>query len=395
MDGLPSCALLCLTEAVGLSSCSILDIDCICRDEQLNAQVQACGLQNCTIKDNLRSMRFLYDTCEYPIVVDNKVFPAIIIAGIVFSSLAVTLRISGRLIGSRLGLDDAVITLSLVCALAISVIGLVFMHLGLGKDIWFVPFHDITTILHLYYFEEMLYIASIALSKISMLLLFLRLFPDENFRRATYIVLAITSCWGLGIFFANAFSCRPVSYFWHRWDGEHEGKCIEHAHLLWSHATINIALDLVIIGLPLSTLVKLNLTLGKKIGICSMFAVGIVVTVVSILRLVWSINFDMLDNPTKNLVSIGVWSLVELYLSIISVCMPGIRAFFNYTYSRYYLKKSPYSSSRSPGGSNPNGNANRNSAVPTPREVTSGTFQSANREQGEFIRLQEIDSFKT
>ncbi|KAL3485491.1 hypothetical protein BJX62DRAFT_38238 [Aspergillus germanicus] len=398
MDGLPSCALLCLTEAVGSSSCSLLDIDCVCQDVQLVAQVQACGLQNCTIKENLNAVRFLYDTCDYPVVVDNKVFPGIVIAGIILSSIAVTLRITGRLIGSRLGLDDAVIVLSLATTLSISIIGLVFTHLGLGRDIWFLPFHDITKILHLYYFEEMLYIASIALTKVSMLLLFLRLFPDENFRRATYIVLAFTICWGLGIFFANVFSCQPISYFWHMWDGEHEGKCISHAHLLWSHAIINILLDVVIIGLPLSTLVKLKLTLGKKVGICSMFAVGLVVTVISILRLVSSLDFDMLDNPTKNFVSIGIWSLVEVYLSIISVCMPGIRAFFNYTYRRFFSKNFSYGSSsrsRGPEGSNMNGNANRSSTVPTPREVTSGTFQSANREQGEFIRLQEIESFKT
>ncbi|KAL2845944.1 hypothetical protein BJY01DRAFT_177308 [Aspergillus pseudoustus] len=398
MDGLPSCALLCLTEAVASSSCSLLELDCICHNALLTTQLQTCGLQNCTVKDNLRSMRFLYDTCDYPVVVDNKVFPAIIIAGIVLASVAVTLRISGRLIGSRLGLDDAVILLSMATAIAISIIGLIYIRLGLGKDIWFVPFADITKIFHLYYFEEILYVASIALTKISMLLLLLRLFPDENFRRATYIVLAFTICWGLGIFLANSFSCQPISYFWHMWDGEHEGKCIEHAHLLWAHAIINILLDVVIIGLPLSTLIRLNLSWAKKIGICSMFAIGIVVTIVSILRFTSSLSFDMLDNPTKNFVSIGIWSLVEVYLAIISVSMPGVCAFFNYTSARCSSKKSSAaygggrsSSRRSPGASNAHGNG----TIPTPREVTSGTFQSANREQGEFIRLQEIDSFRT
>lgn len=59
-------------------------------------------------------MKFLYTSCDYPVTVEDNVYPAILVAGIVLSSLAVTLRIAGRLIGSKLGLDDAVAALSLV-----------------------------------------------------------------------------------------------------------------------------------------------------------------------------------------------------------------------------------------------------------------------------------------
>ncbi|KAL4869863.1 hypothetical protein BDV12DRAFT_70191 [Aspergillus spectabilis] len=385
MDGLPSCALLCLTQAISSSSCSLLDIECICQDEPLNTQLQTCGMQNCSVKDNLRSMRFLYTTCDYPVTVENDVFPAVLIVGIILSTLAVTLRIAGRLIGSKLGLDDAVALLSLAVVVAITTIGFIYSHLGLGKDIWFVPFNDITHILHLYFVEEALYITSIALSKISMLLLYLRLFPDETFRLASKFALAITTAWGLAILFTNIFSCQPLDYFWHMWDGEHEGKCIDHPKLLWSHAIINIALDLVIIGLPMPTLLKLNLSWGRKAVICVMFAGGVIVTVVSILRFISSRSFDMTDNPTKNFVSIGIWSLLEVYLSIICACMPGIRAFFNYTHAKLRGKSSLYDAS-APSGSN---------VILSPAAVQSGTFQSANREQGEFIRLQEIDSSKT
>ncbi|KAL2867365.1 CFEM domain-containing protein [Aspergillus lucknowensis] len=393
MDGLPSCPLLCLVQAIPSSSCSLLDIDCICHDGPLFARVQDCGMQNCTMKDNLKSMRLLYETCDYPVTVANDVFPAVIVAGVTLSSIAVTLRIAGRLIGSRLGLDDAVIMLSLAAAVAIAVIGLIEASLGLGKDVWFLSFDKITQILHAYFIAEALYITSIALSKMSMLLLFLRLFPDENFRRATYLVLAFTTCWGLTVLFANVFACQPLSYYWNMWDGEHEGKCISQASLLWAHAVINILLDVVIIGLPTHTLLKLNLSWRRKLAICSMFAVGIVVTIVSILRFVSSLHFDITDNPTKKFVPVGAWSLVEVYLSIICACMPGIRAFFNYTWSRYYTKNSIYSSSPSASNGNSNGHSN-GEVIPSPREVTSGTFHSANREQGEFIRLQEISSSK-
>jgi hypothetical protein len=107
-----------------------------------------------------------------------------------------------------------------------------------------------------------------------MLLLFLRLFPDDNFRRATYFVLAFTTCWGIATVLVTIFSCEPIGYFWHMWDGEHEGTCLSHVHIVWAHSIINIVLDVVIIGLPVSTLAKMQLPLGKKIGVCSMFAAG-------------------------------------------------------------------------------------------------------------------------
>lgn len=117
---------------------------------------------------------------------------------------------------------------------------------------------------------------SIALTKISMLLLFLRLFPDQAFRLATKLVLAVTTAWGVAMLIAKVLSCRPLPYFWTMWDGEHEGVCIDHEYMLWAHASINILLDLVIIGLPMPTLISMNLSWRKKLAICVMFAVGIV-----------------------------------------------------------------------------------------------------------------------
>jgi hypothetical protein len=71
-----------------------------------------------TLANKPGSTRLLYEACDYPYVDDNSVFPAVCIAGAVSSTIAVALRITARLLGSRLGLDDAVITVSLVSGCA-------------------------------------------------------------------------------------------------------------------------------------------------------------------------------------------------------------------------------------------------------------------------------------
>jgi hypothetical protein len=45
--------------------------------------------------------------------------------------------------------------------------------------------------------------------------------------------------------------------------------------ILMSHAIINIVLDVVVIGLPLPTLLRLKLGRDKKVGVCVMFVIGI------------------------------------------------------------------------------------------------------------------------
>lgn len=147
---------------------------------------------------------------------------------------------------------------------------------GLGKDMWTIPFDDIRQILKLFFIEEEMYCVCIAAIKVSMLCLYLNIFPNRGLRIATYIVLAITLVWAIVSFFVLLFSCNPISYYWNMWDGEHSGKCIDHDSILLAHSSVNIVLDVLIVAIPMPTLAKLHMRLEKKLGVCLMFAVGIV-----------------------------------------------------------------------------------------------------------------------
>jgi hypothetical protein len=109
-----------------------------------------------------------------------------------------------------------------------------------------------------------------------MLFLYLRLFPNTLLRKAVFLSLAITSLWAIGSFLAQVFSCRPISYYWNQWDGEHEGSCTSHNSLLLAHSIINIFLDILVIALPMPVLVKLHMSIEKRVGMCLIFAVGLV-----------------------------------------------------------------------------------------------------------------------
>lgn len=81
--------------------------------------------------------------------------------------------------------------------------------------------------------------------------------------------------WGFTFLIVSIFQCRPISYYWHRWDGEHEGSCLDPSAIAWVNAAISISLDIWMIGIPLSQLNGLNLDCKKKVGVGAMFSVGL------------------------------------------------------------------------------------------------------------------------
>ncbi|KAL4962949.1 CFEM domain-containing protein [Aspergillus stella-maris] len=410
----PACAQTCLVQSIPGSSCSTWeDYTCVCTNVPLILDIQNCGWEACGIKDVLRGMNYLYATCQYPVKDDTTALISVLGAGFALASIAVTIRVVGRVMGSTLGLDDVAIMLSMGVETAMSVIGFIYPSIGLGKDIWFVPFPQITDILLLFYLEQVLYVASTALTKISMLLLFLRVFPSERFQLITKITLAFVTLWGIALLFANIFQCTPVSYSWTYWDREHSGSCRQWGTPLLAHSVVNVLLDVVIMVLPLPTLLRMQIPWARKGGVCAMFAVWIVAAVVAILRLLACLRFDIRHNPTRDITTVAIWSLTEVNLSIICACMPGIRAFFKFAKHRLcYTKASSGAGSSGPwhsgsGGVHDQGRdhaqqhqhryalgpgvRNRNSNVPDPSSVRDGTFASANREQGEFIKLAELE----
>ncbi|KAL6234812.1 hypothetical protein BDW75DRAFT_230815 [Aspergillus navahoensis] len=370
----PSCALTCLISAVGNSTCSFSDLDCVCGDAQLNAQSTACVLGSCTVMESLTAKNMTYTLCGWPTSDDAHVFPVTNIVGIVVAILA-------------------------LFAASISGIGLKLKDTGLGKDIWTVPFDDIRRTLKLFFIEEELYCICIALVKWSMLMLYLRLFPNRGLRIAVFVTLTCTLLWGAGAFFILLFSCRPISHYWNSWDGEHEGRCLSHDTILLAHSTINIILDVAITIIPMPIVLKLHMPLGKRLAVLVMFGVGLAVTIISIMRLVEAVGFNSTQNPTKDFVPVGIWSLLEFDVAILCACMPAIRSLFirliwkptdTYAYgsNRYNYKGSGASVSQSGNGSRARHSLHISSKAHLSTVDTVGSI----RLEQEFIRLEEVET---
>jgi hypothetical protein len=216
--------------------------------------------------------------------------------------------------------------------------------LGLGQDIWTVPFENITAILKVYYFDEDLYLTCLPLVKISMLLFYLRIFPQRWFRISCFVTMGACASYAIAFLLVSVWQCRPIPYAWENWHGETTGVCNDINAQGWTSAAINVVLDIIVLGLPLTVIAKLQLNKRKKFLFSLMFCVGFLVTIISILRLQVLASFggsnftckythhlaipksQQLTSHPGGYRAVGYWSTTETDLAIICACMPGIRA---------------------------------------------------------------------
>ncbi|KAF2119774.1 hypothetical protein BDV96DRAFT_642780 [Lophiotrema nucula] len=325
---LPKCALNCMITAIAKSDCELSDFFCITRNEPLMGQIETCIKSNCTVREALTAKNFTETAFGGHVRNHTKLvsYTALIAGGI--AVMAVILRIFARLpcFGGTWGWDDWAILVAMLPVLPLTGLSVVLANDGLGKDMWTVPFDNITHVLQVYYFDELFYLSAIALTKISILLFYLRIFPNRNFRRCVWVTLIVCALYIVGFVPATILQCLPIRIAWQRWDSEHHGRCINLNVEGWMSSALNIILDIVVICLPLRELSQLAMSRRRKLGIMLMFLGGGFVTVVSMLRLKWMIQFANTENVTWDYTPVGYWSTLEVHVGIIFACFPALRS---------------------------------------------------------------------
>lgn len=112
--------------------------------------------------------------------------------------------------------------------------------------------------------------------KMSFCFLYLRIFPDRAFRRYLWgtqifnVVLPVT------FVIVNLLQCKPLSWFWIRLDTQtsETGRCVNINVMAWSHAILNIVLDIWMLLLPAGQIWGLKMEWKRKFRVFIMFTLG-------------------------------------------------------------------------------------------------------------------------
>ena len=187
-----------------------------------------------------------------------------------FAIIAVFLRFLARIINkTSVEADDYTVLLGLLCAIGSLAVQSVSIAHGLGK-------HQILStgiIVSARYVlaSIILYIASMAATKISILLLYRRIFPNKKWHYAFWAVGLFIFAYSVAFGFVVLFPCRPVSGAWNPFI---KAKCYDTNVLILVPAILTVITDLIVLVLPIPLVWKLRLPMWRKVQTTSIFFLG-------------------------------------------------------------------------------------------------------------------------
>jgi hypothetical protein len=120
--------------------------------------------------------------------------------------------------GSGYGWDDVTMLLAVLLSAPLNAVIHIIAIAGLGHDIWEVPFDNITKILYFFWVGEFLYVWILSVTKISIILLYLRIWAADAqprrdwFRIACFGSIAFLVAFAVVMSITLAVQCEPIEF---------------------------------------------------------------------------------------------------------------------------------------------------------------------------------------
>ena len=109
------------------------------------------------------------------------------------------------------------------------------------------------------------------LTKISILLLYKRIFSSLRFHKVIWGCICFVGAAGTATTLVAIFSCRPVQAFY---DSSVSGTCIDDVQFYLATAIINMMHDFIILVLPIPLVWRLQMPMRNKLVATALFVTG-------------------------------------------------------------------------------------------------------------------------
>ncbi|TGO92416.1 hypothetical protein BPOR_0003g00140 [Botrytis porri] len=169
-------------------------------------------------------------------------------------------------------------------------------------------------------------------TKLSILAFYHRIFTIRHitFKWSIYATSVVSLCAGIATFIVFVFQCVPVELFWNRiyeslpppYPVSLEGHCMSATIHVVVPLFFDLGTEVVILILPVIGVWKLKLPMNKKLGLLTAFSLGIFVTVISIVRLIYTFPLAQGPDMSWDDVDVFLWTAIQCSFSIASACVP-------------------------------------------------------------------------
>ncbi|KAL4877959.1 hypothetical protein BJY04DRAFT_230234 [Aspergillus karnatakaensis] len=260
--------------------------------------------------------------------------------------LVLRLAVRWRLL-KRLYLDDFFVTLAALCLIGDLAIQHYMFNQGMS-DMGNANVQQMIAMMKMIIPGSTLYVTSLWLIKASMVLFYKRLADRTRYQTVYNITLVVLGAMWLVLFFDIVFKCYPPKRQWESITNP-ELACdpLQTTVNYWLTILFNIFTDVFIICLPISQVARLKMPPKQKWGVISVFLLGGLVVITSIIRAIYSHRNEQMITCTV--------SMIETAIAIIASCLPVLRTLFFGSHSRTgtYSRRRGYELSGSgagPGG---------------------------------------------
>ncbi|KAJ9487098.1 hypothetical protein VN97_g6224 [Penicillium thymicola] len=221
----------------------------------------------------------------------------------------------------KLWWDDYMVIFSMLWNFV--VVGFIFtmIHKGMGLHASTIPTENVIMIAKYLVVAEVLYVFNLVWTKLSILLMYYRIFRFPYFKTWAYIIGIFIILWVVCITFLFIFICVPVQKLWYP---QLPGRCINQVATWVANAVSTIATDVAILLLPIPQVWKLQLRVSEKIAVLIAFSLGFFVVFASAYRFSVLFSYTSLDSSYTLAPTVG-WTAIEMSAGIVSANLPTIR----------------------------------------------------------------------
>ncbi|KFX91855.1 hypothetical protein O988_04425 [Pseudogymnoascus sp. VKM F-3808] len=259
---------------------------------------------------------------------------SIIIQGVLIALVVifVSIRLYARLAITKagIGLDDVLICVSTVFGLGLTAGVILAIHnYGWDIHVWDLPPEDSISSRMVSWASMVLYLTSSTLTKVSILVFYLRILVDKRDKLITKITLGAMGLYYVVLLLVLFLQCQPLQYYWEILIPGAKGKCFDEGVHMVTAGVLNIIFDLIIFTIPLRSLFLLKIRTTQKLQVISLFSAGLIVIAAASMRLYYNVVvfLQTYDVSWYGYVA-WLWAAVEVHVSIICACVPSCRAFF-------------------------------------------------------------------
>ncbi|KAM0334441.1 hypothetical protein ACHAQA_001468 [Verticillium albo-atrum] len=218
-----------------------------------------------------------------------------------------------------LGIDDGLIILALCCLIGDLVIQQHMFNLGMS-DMGNASPQEMKQIMQMIVPGSVLYVSTLWAIKLALVIFYKRIAaPGSTLQKVYNGALCVLGATWAVIFFHILFQCFPHDK---RWSTDPDYQCDpRNAEInYWLTIILNIGTDVVLISLPISMVMKLQMKMKQKLGVAAIFALGFLVVIASIIRAYYSKRNETMLTCTV--------SMIEAAVAIIATCLPPLRTLF-------------------------------------------------------------------